>query len=293
MGYIKNYRLTASIIVLATLAAPVVGGAPPANVSCRDRFGRMFDHLHSFAPPTGKVRAALMELGKPGGILDAEDDLTEGPVALIVNPALSANNRNNPTHTAGTTFMGQFLDRDMMFDMTSRLGHPTNPRTVTNARTPEFDLDTVYGAGPVGSPLVTIPAGTPPTSLSQRNLLRHLTWSLPSGQAIARHIGAPLLNPADLADAARISKSFATSTPLWLYVLREAELTQDGLHLGAVGGRIVGEVFIGLLETDPDSFINAQPDFVPTLPTQTGNGEDFRMIDFLTFAGVDPDSRGQ
>ena len=154
MDNIKNYRLAAvrgAIIVLATLAAPTICKADPADSPRSNHFGRMF-HLPPFAPPTGAVRAALMELGKPGGILDAKDDLAKGPVALIVNPALSVNNRNNPTHTAGTTFMGQFLDHDMMFDRTSRLGQPTNPVTVPNARTPEFDLDTVYGEGPIDSP---------------------------------------------------------------------------------------------------------------------------------------------
>ncbi|MBK8212056.1 MAG: hypothetical protein IPK78_21090 [Rhodospirillales bacterium] len=102
-----------------------------------------------------------------------------------------------------------------------------------------------------------------------------------------------LLSPADLADAGEIRASFATSTPLWFYILREAELTQDGLRLGPVGGRIVAEVFIGLLQADPDAFINAKPDFKPTVPTTTGKPKDFRMIDFLTFAGVAPGSRGQ
>ena len=94
-------------------------------------------------------------------------------------------------------------------------------------------------------------------------------------------------------DPRPIRESFGTSTPLWFYILREAEVTQDGLQLGAVGGRIVGEVFIGLLQADPESFMNAKPDFKPTLPTKTGKAEDFRMVDFLTFAGVAPASRGQ
>jgi hypothetical protein len=106
-------------------------------------------------------------------------------------------------------------------------------------------------------------------------------------------MGAPVLSAGDFSDAAQIHSSFATSTPLFFYILRKAELTQDGLRLGAVGGRIVGEVFIGLLQADPKAFLNAQPDFKPTLPTKTGKAEDFRMIDFLTFAGVDPASRGQ
>jgi hypothetical protein len=51
-------------------------------------------------------------------------------------------------------------------------------------------------------------------------------------------------------------------------------------------------VIVGLLQTDPGSFVNAQPTWRPTLPSKFGPGE-FRMVDFLTFAGVDPASRGQ
>ena len=34
----------------------------------------------------------------------------------------------------------------------------------------------------------------------------------------------------------------SSETPLWLYVLAEAEVQQDGGQLGEVGGRIVAEV---------------------------------------------------
>ena len=91
-------------------------------------FGRMF-HLPPFAEATPAVRAALIRLGARGGPLDARDNLAAGPVALIVDPQLSAGNPNNDTHTAGTTFLGQFLDHDMTFDTGSRLGRPTNPLT--------------------------------------------------------------------------------------------------------------------------------------------------------------------
>ena len=67
----------------------------------------------------------------------------------------------------------------------------------------------------------------------------------------------------------------------------------DGLQLGPVGGRVIGEVFIGLLQSDPSSYLNIQPEWVPTLPSRAGYPEAFRMIDFLTFAGVNPASRGQ
>src|SRR5262249_58795444 len=83
------------------------------------------------------------------------------------------------------------------------------------------------------------------------------------------------------------------ATPLWLYCLREGFVLGDGgTHLGPVGGRIVGEVFIGLLELDHDSYLNADRRWRPTLPQRSDRvtGE-FKMIDFLTFAGVAPDQR--
>src|SRR5262245_33660337 len=91
------------------------------------RFSRSFPQLHPFALPSPELNAALMELGQSGGILDAKDDLVAGPVNLIADPALSQNNLTSTTYTAGTTFMGQFMDHDMTFDLTSRLGEPTEP----------------------------------------------------------------------------------------------------------------------------------------------------------------------
>ena len=70
-------------------------------------------------------------------------------------------------------------------------------------------------------------------------------------------------------------------------------MREDGLRLGPMGARIVAEVFIGLLQLDPDSYLIVQPGWMPTLPTHDGTPESFRMIDFLTFASVDPTSRSQ
>jgi hypothetical protein len=56
----------------------------------------------------------------------------------------------------------------------------------------------------------------------------------------------------------------------------------------------VGEVIIGLLQLDRTSFLSVAPHWHPTLPTRSGQVTgDFHMVDFLTFAGVDPGSRGQ
>ena len=147
-----------------------------------------------------------------------------------------------------------------------------NKRIDTRISTPLFDL-----------PLGAIPAGTPPTSLAQRNLLRHLTWRIPSGQAIAAEMGAPVLSDADLSELGSVYAPFVSSTPLWYYILKEADLLENGTHLGPVGGRLVAEVFIGLLQLDSNSYLNAQPDFTPSLGTAPGS---FQLTDFLTFAGV-------
>ena len=99
-------------------------------------------------------------------------------------------------------------------------------------------------------------------------------------------MGIKKLTPGDLRELRPYG--FEKSTPLWYYVLREAELRSDGLTLGRVGGRIVAEVLIGLLQADSRSFLTQQPSWTPTF---TAAGRSFRMKDLLTFAGVDPVSR--
>src|SRR4029453_11241720 len=129
--------------IVAPLAASMgkrLANAGQTDTTVPGDFGRMF-RLPPFAPPTDQVREALLELGEPGGLMDAKDDLAAGPVALIADPSLSVVNRNSSSHTAGITFLGQFLDHDMTFDATSRLGFPTQPVRSPNARTPFFDLD--------------------------------------------------------------------------------------------------------------------------------------------------------
>ena len=137
----------------------------------------------------------------------------------------------------------------------------------------------------LSSPLFALPFIAPnlpssPRSLPQRNLLRHLTFSLPAGQRVAKVMEAKPLSPSELADLKPFR--FDTHTPLWIYIMREAEVTQDGKMLGQVGGRIVAEVFVGLLESDRMSYLRQDPDWTPTF----GQKSDFRMADLLRFAGV-------
>jgi len=137
----------------ATLGTAVAGAETTALAATpSDRFGRMFPGLPPFIPADDRRRAALLDIGKVGGLLDAKDNLAVGPVQLITDPNQSLVNRDNPNDTAGVTFFGQFLDHDMTFDASSPLGVPTVPENSQNSRTPAFDLDSVYGGGPVASP---------------------------------------------------------------------------------------------------------------------------------------------
>lgn len=54
---------------------------------------------------------------------------------------------------AGYTYLGQFIDHDITWDTTTTLGRKIrSDGELENARTPDLDLDSVYGAGPVRSP---------------------------------------------------------------------------------------------------------------------------------------------
>jgi Animal haem peroxidase len=484
-------------------AAATLGGGAVARLdthsayaaSRSDRFGRMFPDLPPFAETTPSVINALNAFGAKDGPLDAKDDLRPvseggpGPLGLIQNPGRN----EDSNHPAGLTFLGQFIDHDMTFDLNSVLGLPTPPETSPNSRDPRLNLDSVYGGGfgdarfvlpdgqmriervdpsnpasredlprvggaaqiadprndenlmiaglhaacllfhnraletlPPGdagarfaearrlttwhyqwivmheflpaivgqalvdrilrqgrrhyrpdgevfipvefqmayrlhtlprpsyranftggpdggqlflflfhptepdlrggsrspqrfidwqtffgfpgfetdlrqtkkldrllsTPLFTLPpsaiaGGDPPFVLTVRNLLRHLTWSLPSGQAIANAMGEKSLGGNDLRELRPFGNNLERSTPLWHYVNAEAELVGGGQRLGPVGGRIVAEVLIGLLQLDPSSFLS-QPGWRPTLSAAFSPTGEFRIIDFLAFAGVDP-----
>jgi hypothetical protein len=197
---------------------------------------------------------------------------------MIFDPS-QENNRDPDDLRGGARASRRFIGWQTFFDFGDGNVRP-NKLIDTKISTPLFDL-------PLAAiPALTPPAG-PPTSLPQRNLLRHVTWQLPSGQSIARHMKVPALSSEDLKELREFGNNLDESTPLWYYVLKEAQVMEKGLHLGPVGGRIVGEVIIGLLELDRDSYLSDEPLWRPTLPTRDGTVTgDFRMVDFLNFAGV-------
>jgi hypothetical protein len=146
-----------------------------------------------------------------------------------------------------------------------------------------FDTQLVHGLGGLPTKVAT-----KPSSLAARNLLRGKALGLPSGQAVARAMGIPecltigagkpfqigtgytfkgkpdpSVPQVDKKEKEHLEAVFGQQTPLWYYILKEAELLQQGKILGPVGGRIVAEVFIGLLWGDPLSFINVWPGWQP------------------------------
>ena len=101
------------------------------------------------------------------------------------------------------------------------------------------------------------------------------------------------LGRGDLADWGDLGGDLDTNTPLWPYILREAELVADGEHLGPVGGRIVAEVFVGPARGRPRQLPQRRPVLDPDAAHPWTTPDDFGMADLLTVAGVDPQSRGQ
>jgi hypothetical protein len=112
-------------------------------------------------------------------------------------------------------------------------------------------------------------------SLAARDLERGQGTGLPSGESVARHIGAQPLSPDEVGLAAF---GWEGETPLWLYILREASVRQDGERLGEVGGRIVAEVLTGIIAADPESYLALDPAWTPTLPS---HGPRFGLSDLL------------
>ena len=116
-------------------------------------------------------------------------------------------------------------------------------------------------------------------SLACRDLLRARALSLPSGEDVARHIGVQPLRP----DEVGLNKhGWTCETPLWYYILREADVQHEGVRLGEVGARIVAETLVGVIDADPTSFRRADPSWKPTLPSRFDGS--FTLADAVSFA---------
>jgi hypothetical protein len=125
-------------------------------------------------------------------------------------------------------------------------------------------------------------------ALTRLNLQRGRALGLPAGRDVAHAMGeVPLTTkelgleplPQGIDDETR--QALLRATPLWYYVLCEAKARADGVHLGPVGGRIVAEVLVGLLEGDPNSYLRQWPTWKPEL--RRADHDTFTMADVVRF----------
>jgi hypothetical protein len=121
------------------------------------------------------------------------------------------------------------------------------------------------------------------TSLAERNLIRGKRLGLPAGQDVARQMGVTPLSNAEVGLPQPTDPGWGGKAPLWFYILKEAELRHDGERLGPVGGRLVAEVILGILDADKSSYLNAKSAFTPSAPIARTPGQ-FLMGDLVTFA---------
>jgi hypothetical protein len=121
-------------------------------------------------------------------------------------------------------------------------------------------------------------------SLAVRDLQRGQGVGLPSGEAVARHLG---VEPLAAEEVGLAGGGWRQGTPLWFYVLKEAQHRGGGERLGPVGGRIVGEVLVGIVDADGESYRAVDPAWRPTLPAAGARGPGgFGMADLLVFAAA-------
>lgn len=130
--------------------------------------------------------------------------------------------------------------------------------------------------------------------LARRNLVRGYLLSIPTGQSVAKEMGVLALteeelrkNNPDALNTVLEQGGFLNNTPLWYYVLKEAEVRANGNSLGELGSRIVCETIIGLLVNDRGSFLRQKGGWNPAEGVKLANGDPIVTIsDFLQFAGL-------
>lgn len=179
-----------------------------------------------------------------------------------------------------------------------------NPRHKTR----RFDTGLALALSAMSNEEAGVPNPTPEQTalmqhLAQRNLLRGYLFSLPTGQAVAAAMNEIALTPRELleneqtGDAERDalavqvnqvlqSAGFLERTPLWYYILKEADVKAGGNSLGPIGSRIVAETLIGLIRRDPTSYLHATPEWHPSQGVLLAGEPITNIMQVMRFAGV-------
>ena len=145
-------------------------------------------------------------------------------------------------------------------------------------------IDTKLSLPLISLPGSVVPPPDPTVHLAVRNTLRGKQVGLPSGQQVARAMRVNALSNATL--GLSNDPGWGGEAPLWFYILKEAELPPyNAERLGPVGGRIVAEVLVGLLQRDPNSYLYLDSAWKPVPPIAPTTGQ-FTFVDLLRFAGA-------
>lgn len=187
------------------------------------------------------------------------------------------------------SFQADTLPFNWVIEWVKFLDNGRNPirRIDTRLVEPLFELRNVMGA-----PMPGIMG-----SLAVRNLLRGYKLRMPTGQAVANRMGETVLSKAQILAVAANDEQrtvlentgFATRTPLWFYILAEADHHHQGQRLGPVGGTIVAEVLIGLVQRSANSILELGPDWTPaklSTELETPLSSEFQLSDLLKLGGV-------
>jgi hypothetical protein len=145
-------------------------------------------------------------------------------------------------------------------------------------------IDTKLSLPLTSLPGSVVPPPDPTIHLAVRNTLRGKRVGLPSGQQVARAMRVNVLSNATL--GLSNDPGWGGEAPLWFYILKEAELPPYNTErLGPVGGRIMTEVLVGLLQRDPNSYLYLDSAWKPAPPIAPATGQ-FAFVDLLRYAGA-------
>ena len=197
------------------------------------------------------------------------DSLLVDPLKLLVNPGMPG----RPLIERNLAYLNLLRGSRLRLPTAEQVGAAMNLSSFEAARFPMLTPDQIWSAG-------------------SRHNAKFDDLANDEGLDIARDARRPL------------REAFAGHTPLWYYILREAEwygtwdagdtpempwrqrgLTDKfgGHHLGPIGSTIVLETFIGLLQGDPGSFIH-QAGWRPMAPIVSGDPDKFELKHLLEWA---------
>lgn len=146
--------------------------------------------------------------------------------------------------------------------------------------------------------------GEPPLSLAERNIRRGIDVDLPTAQEMfaalkavyGTEVSFPDLTSAQLfpddlrkgfrevlgKDRQQGTVSFETHTPLWYYILREAE-QQTSAGLGPLGSVLCAETILGCLYLEDPVFLSQEMSKLGTTPTVSGPDDIQTMVAMIEY----------